>query len=143
MSKYSVLKLSFVVTTALAATSALAQSGAVTVTQNPSGATTVIADRMIIDTNGNVVAQSDLIPAVVSGNAVQITADEVTVNADGSVVWTGNPRLSHFVQPNVTVITSDGAPINLTEAQSLSNTRQIERVEMAKGSEAINIVRKR
>jgi hypothetical protein len=143
MSKYTVLKLSFIVSTVLAATSASAQSGAVAVIHSPSDAATLSAERVLIDANAKVVEQSDPVAAVASGNVVQITAEHVTFNTDGSVVWTGNPRLSQLVQPKVTVITSDGAPISLTEAQSLSNNRQIERVEMPKGAEVINIVRTR
>jgi hypothetical protein len=141
MSKYTVLKLSFIVSTVLAATSASAQSGAVAVIHSPSDTTTLTAERVLIDDNAKVVEQSDPVAAVASGNVVQITAEQVTFNTDGSVVWTGNPRLSQLVQPKVTVITSDGAPISLTEAQSLSNNRQIERVEMPKGAGVINIVR--
>jgi flagellar biosynthesis/type III secretory pathway ATPase len=143
MSKYTVLKLSFIVSTVLAATSASAQSGAVAVIHSPSDTTTLTAERVLIDDNAKVVEQSDPVAAVASGNVVQITAEQVTFNTDGSVVWTGNPRLSQLVQPKVTVITSDGAPISLTEAQSLSNNRQIERVEMPKGAGVINIVRTR
>lgn len=141
MSKYTVLKLSFIMPTVLAATSAFANSGAVTVLNGPSDATPLTAAQVPIDANAKVVAQSDRAPTTASGNVVQITAEQVTINADGSVVWTGNPRLSPLNQPNVTVITSDGAPISLTEAQSLSNNRQIERVEMPKGAGVINIVR--
>lgn len=143
MSKYTVLKLSFIVSTVLAATSASAQSGAVAVIHSPSDTTTLTAELVLIDDNAKVVEQSDPVAAVASGNVVQITAEQVTFNTDGSVVWTGNPRLSQLVQPKVTVITSDGAPISLTEAQSLSNNRQIERVEMPKGAGVINIVRTR
>lgn len=141
MSKYTVLKLSFIMPTVLAATSAFANSGTVTVLNGPSDATPLTAAQVPTDANAKVVAQSDHAPTIASGNVVQITAEQVTFNTDGSVVWTGNPRLSLHDQPNVTVITSDGVPISPTEAQALSNNRQIERVEMPKGAGVINIVR--
>ncbi|WP_430444136.1 hypothetical protein [Sphingorhabdus contaminans] len=143
MSKFTVLRLSFIMPAVLAATSAFANSGAVTVLNGPSDATPLTAEQVAIDANAKVVAQSDRVSTVSSGNVVKITAEQVTFNTDGSVVWTGNPRLSQLDQPSVTVITSDGVPISLTEAQSLSNNRQIERVEMPKGAGVINIVRTR
>lgn len=142
MSKFFVPNLLVVSISALAATSAAAQSGVITITQEPSGAMFVEADRMVIDANGNVEAQSGMSVPAPSNDTIEITADKVTIAADGNVLFTGNPRLSRVAQPTVAGITSNGVPMSLASAQALSNARQIERVEVRSGTATIDIVRK-